>query len=49
MKVWKDANEVIKMIHDLDNHKLRQLDREMSKKPNFDKCKGKGSSKIKLP
>ena len=43
MKVWKDANEVIKMIHDLDSHKLRQLDREMSKKPNFDhhekKCK----------
>lgn len=31
MKVWKDANEVIKMVHDLDNHKLRQLDREMSK------------------
>ncbi len=37
MKKWKDANEVIKMVHDLDNHKLRQLDREMSKKPNFDK------------
>ncbi|MDU2686696.1 MAG: hypothetical protein E7C44_04435 [Paeniclostridium sordellii] len=41
MKKWKDANEVIKMIHDLDNHKLRQLDREMSKKPNFDKFKKK--------
>lgn len=36
MKKWKDANEVIKMVHDLDSHKLRQLDREMSKKPNFD-------------
>lgn len=37
MKKWKDANEVIKMVHELDSHKLRQLDREMSKKPNFDK------------
>ncbi|GAA0100800.1 hypothetical protein UT300012_15150 [Paraclostridium bifermentans] len=45
MKKWKDANDVIKMIHDLDSHKLRQLDREMSKKPNFDKGKKKGSSK----
>ncbi|MCU9815851.1 hypothetical protein [Paraclostridium sp. AKS73] len=39
MKKWKDANDVIKMIHDLDSHELRQLAREMSKKPNFDKCK----------
>ncbi|MBS6509756.1 MAG: hypothetical protein KH369_16255 [Paraclostridium bifermentans] len=37
MKKWKDANEVIKMVHELDSHKLRQLDREMTKKPNFDK------------
>ena len=36
MKKWKDANEVIKMVHDLDSHKLRRIDREMSKKPNFD-------------
>lgn len=36
MKKWKDADEVIKMVHDLDSHKLRQLDREMSKKPNFE-------------
>lgn len=48
MKKWKDANEVIKMVHDLDSHKLRQLDREMSKKPNFDKCKKKeGKPRIK--
>lgn len=48
MKKWKDANEVIKMIHDLDSHKLRQLDREMSKKPNFDKYKEKeGKPRIK--
>lgn len=37
MKLWKDADEVIKMIYDLDSHKLRQLDRGMTKKPNFDK------------
>lgn len=36
-KVWKDANEVIKMIHDLEDHRLRELDREMRKKPKFDK------------
>lgn len=41
MKKWKDANEVIKMVHDLDSHKLRQLDREMSKKSNFDKYEKK--------
>lgn len=38
MKVWKDANE-IGMIHELPDEKLRQLDREMQKKPNFDKSK----------
>ncbi|MGL5641227.1 MAG: hypothetical protein ACRDDM_03105 [Paraclostridium sp.] len=48
MKKWKDANEVIKMVHELDSHKLRQLDREMSKKPNFDKYKKKeGNPRIK--
>lgn len=41
MKKWKGADEVIKMVHDLNNHKLRQLDGEMSKKPNFDKYKKK--------
>ena len=38
-KVWKDADEVIKMVHELPNNKLRKLDREMTKKPNFDKSK----------
>ena len=47
MKKWKDANEVIKMVHELDSHKLRQLDREMSKKPNFDKRKKKGNPRFK--
>ncbi|WGX74876.1 hypothetical protein QJS64_12140 [Paraclostridium bifermentans] len=41
MKKWKDANEVIKMIHELPSEKLRNIDKEMSKKPNFDKYKKK--------
>jgi predicted AAA+ superfamily ATPase len=32
-KVWKDANEVIKMIHELPNEKLKKYDKEMQKKP----------------
>lgn len=36
MKVWKDVDEVIKMIHDLEDEKLRELDREMKTKPKFD-------------
>ena len=36
-KVWKDANEAIKMIHDIEDSKLRELDIEMRKKPKFDK------------
>ncbi len=39
MKVWKDADEVIKMIHDIEDSKLRKLDIEMKKKPKFDKSK----------
>ena len=35
-KVWKDANEAIKMIHDIEDSKLRELDIEMRKKPKFD-------------
>lgn len=35
-KVWKDANEVIKMIHDIEDSKLRELDIEMRKKPKFE-------------
>lgn len=31
-KVWKDANEAIKMIHELEDSKLRELDIEMRKK-----------------
>lgn len=39
MKKWKDANEVIKMVHELPNKNLRNIDKEMVKKPNFDKNK----------
>ncbi|HJF35083.1 MAG TPA: hypothetical protein K8U79_03550 [Clostridium perfringens] len=41
MKKWIDASE-IKMIHYLEDKNLRELDREMRKKPKFDK-----SDKIK--
>lgn len=36
MKKWKDADEVIKMIHELPNEKLRNIDKEMIKKPKFE-------------
>ena len=36
VKVWKDVDEVIKMIHDLEDENLRELDREMKTKPKFD-------------
>lgn len=41
MKKWKDADEVIKMIHELPNENLRNIDKEMVKNPNFDKYKKK--------
>lgn len=50
MKKWKDADEVIKMIHELPNEKLRNIDKEMSKKPNFEHIADvgkKGNCKIK--
>ncbi|WP_155488728.1 hypothetical protein [Paraclostridium sordellii] len=40
MKKWKDADEVINMVHELPSE-LKDVDREMSKKPNFDKIKKK--------
>ena len=40
MKKWIDVNE-IKMIHELEDSKLRELDIEMRKKPKFDKGKYK--------
>ena len=46
-KVWKDANEAIKMIHDIEDSKLRELDIEMRKKPKFDKYKN--NEKFYLP
>lgn len=40
-KVWKDANEVIKMVHELPSNKMRETEKEMVKKPKFDKTKKK--------
>lgn len=46
MKVWKEAND-IKMIHELEDKKLREIDIEMRKKPNFDKSSKKVKRKKK--
>lgn len=43
-KKWIDAN-VITMIHELPDRKLRELDKEMRKKPNFEKEKDELSKK----
>lgn len=40
MKVWKDANEAIKMIHEVPEE-LQKTEREMQKKPRFDKYDNK--------
>lgn len=37
-KVWKDADEVIKMVHELPSNKLRAIDKEMVSIPKFNKC-----------
>lgn len=47
MKVWKEASE-ISMIHELPDKKLRELDREMRKKPNFDKGSTNNAGKCKV-
>ncbi|MGL5718027.1 MAG: hypothetical protein ACRCX2_33800 [Paraclostridium sp.] len=38
MKKWVDANNIIKMVTDLEDHRLRELDKEMREKPNFNKA-----------
>ncbi len=46
MKRWVDASE-IKMIHELEDSKLRELDKEMRKKPKFDKGSSNNAGKYK--
>lgn len=47
MKKWKDADDVIKMIHELPSE-LKNSEKEMRKKPNFDKNEKKeGIPRIK--
>lgn len=36
MKKWKDADDIIKMIHELPSE-LRNIEKEMWKNPKFDK------------
>lgn len=45
-KKWIDANE-INMVHELPNRKLRDIDYEMRKKPNFDKLEINKNNKNK--
>lgn len=45
MKVWKDADEVIKMVHELPNEDLRKTEKEMVSVPKFDKSKKSSISK----
>lgn len=35
MKKWVDADKIIKMINDLEDHRLRELEKQMQEKPNF--------------
>ena len=35
MKKWVDAHDIIKMVTDLEDHRLRELEKQMQEKPNF--------------
>lgn len=35
MKKWVDADKIIRMITDLEDHRLRELEKQMQEKPNF--------------
>lgn len=41
-KVWRDASD-IKMIHDFESRKLRELDKQMREKPKFNSKEGEKS------
>lgn len=45
MKKWVDADKVIKMVTDIEDHRLRELDKEMREKPNFNKSEDKPNKK----
>lgn len=44
-KKWIEADKVIKMVHELPQE-LKQYDKIMKEKPNFDKSKQKGGRKV---
>ena len=35
MKKWVDADKIIKMVTDLEDLRLRELEKQMQEKPNF--------------
>ena len=45
IKKWREIDEVVKMVHELPQ-KLKQYDKIMKEKPNFDKSKQKGGTKV---
>lgn len=48
MKKWKDANDVIKMIHELPSNKLRETEKEMTSIPKFSKWNKKEEKPRKM-
>ena len=44
-KKWVEIDEVVKMVHELPNE-LKEYDKIMKQKPNFDKSKPKGGNKV---
>lgn len=44
-KKWVEIDEVVKMVYELPNE-LKEYDKIMKQKPNFDKSKPKGGKKV---
>lgn len=47
-KVWKDVDEVIKMVHELPSNKLREFNKEMISIPKFDKSENNRKQSKKM-
>ena len=47
MKKWVDAHEIIKMVNDLEDCRLRELEKQMQEKPNFNHTPSKEEKKKK--
>ena len=47
MKKWIDAHDIIKMVTDLEDHRLRELEKQMQEKPNFNHAPNDAEKKKK--